>query len=240
MPVIQDYRSFQGRHYETGTIRNVLAHQGAKMPHTGDPISEALLLGISGGIAVGYFTFEYAGLDALVSLVTRYSFDPMDVIFERLAIPLDWYETTSTNRISAKLTEAISAGKPVIFWGEIANFGYAGLSRAERFWGKLPVVVYGYDTDSHLVYLADRSRVPLTISTEELLGTSEGTGKNRFKAVILGNPSQEKIASAVEAGIRACVSLFLEQPLKGPKVNFGLDGLMKWADLLVDTKDSKG
>ena len=50
---------FTGRHWETGSIHNALAVQGIKAPHTGQPYSEALLLGVSGGIAFGYFTFEY-------------------------------------------------------------------------------------------------------------------------------------------------------------------------------------
>ena len=52
---------FEGRHWETGSICNALALQDVIAPHTGQPFSEALLLGVSGGIAFGYFTFEYTG-----------------------------------------------------------------------------------------------------------------------------------------------------------------------------------
>ena len=48
---------FDGRHWETGSIHNALVLQGILAPHTGKPYSEALLLGVSGGIAFGYFTF---------------------------------------------------------------------------------------------------------------------------------------------------------------------------------------
>ena len=50
-------RQFTGRHWETGSIHNAFAMQGIKAPHTGRPYSEALLLGISGGIPFGDFTF---------------------------------------------------------------------------------------------------------------------------------------------------------------------------------------
>jgi hypothetical protein len=63
-----------GRHSETGSIHNALALQGIKAPHTGKPYSEALLLGISGGIAFGYFTFEYKGYLPHVALLTRNTF----------------------------------------------------------------------------------------------------------------------------------------------------------------------
>ena len=47
------------------------ALQGVKAPHTGKSYSEALLLGVRGGIAFGYFTFEYKGYLAHVALLRR-------------------------------------------------------------------------------------------------------------------------------------------------------------------------
>ena len=57
MPTLTDYSSFAGRHYETGTIHNFYAARNVQAPHTNQPYSEALLLGISGGITFGYFSF---------------------------------------------------------------------------------------------------------------------------------------------------------------------------------------
>jgi hypothetical protein len=45
-------KNFNGRHSETGSIHNALALQGVTAPHTGEPYSEAFLLGVSGGIAL--------------------------------------------------------------------------------------------------------------------------------------------------------------------------------------------
>src|SRR5262249_1840341 len=39
---------------------------------------------------------------------------------------------------------------------------------------------------------------------------------------------------------RACVGLFIDKPPKGPKANFGLAALKKWADLLTTARDNKG
>lgn len=57
MPILADYCQFTGLHWETGTVRNYLDYCGAKAPHTGEPYSEALLMGISGGAVMGYFVF---------------------------------------------------------------------------------------------------------------------------------------------------------------------------------------
>ena len=86
MPVLANFTQFGGRYWDTASIRNALDYQGAKAPHTGQPYTEAMLLGISGGIAFGYFTFHYDGYDPQVNLLTRNTFEPMETIFNRLGI----------------------------------------------------------------------------------------------------------------------------------------------------------
>ena len=51
------HTQFPGRSFETGTISNALFCQGVTAPHTGRFYSEALLLGVSGGIAFAYMVF---------------------------------------------------------------------------------------------------------------------------------------------------------------------------------------
>jgi len=67
---------FPGRSFDTGTLCNVLFSRGIIAPHTGNPYSEALLLGVSGGIAFAYMVFQYKGWPAHVSLLTRNTFQP--------------------------------------------------------------------------------------------------------------------------------------------------------------------
>ena len=69
---IEGYSQFGGTHWETGSIRNVLAHQGVA-DGDGEPLSEALLMGIAGGISVLYFVFEYEGHEPQVFIGTRYA-----------------------------------------------------------------------------------------------------------------------------------------------------------------------
>lgn len=44
MPILSDYSQFDGRHWETGSVHNVLAYQGVRVPKTSQPISEAMLM----------------------------------------------------------------------------------------------------------------------------------------------------------------------------------------------------
>ena len=45
MPTLPNFHHFAGSHWESGTLHNVYAYLGVKAPHTGEPYSEALLLG---------------------------------------------------------------------------------------------------------------------------------------------------------------------------------------------------
>ena len=49
-----------GSNPATTALRSLLAHHGVVAPHSGRPFSEAMLLGIAGGIGAGVFTFHYA------------------------------------------------------------------------------------------------------------------------------------------------------------------------------------
>ena len=102
MPTLENFTQFQGNYWDTASIRNALDYQGAKAPHTGQPYSEAMLLGISGGITFGYFTFHYQGYDPQVNLLTRNTFDPMERIFDRLKLPRDLRRSTSANKGEAE------------------------------------------------------------------------------------------------------------------------------------------
>jgi hypothetical protein len=111
---------FTGRHWETGSIHNALAQQGFLAPHTGKPFSEALLLGVSGGITFGYFTFEYKGFLPHLALLTRNTFDPVPTILERLGIAQDVRQTNRAETAEKNLIEVLdtslcpySLGRPV-------------------------------------------------------------------------------------------------------------------------------
>src|SRR5688572_27184314 len=98
-----DTHTFAGRHWETGSLQNALAWRGVKAPHSGTPYPEALLLGVSGGITVGYFIFEYTGLLPHVALLTRNTFDPLDTVLERLGIAQDVQQTTNAKIAASNL-----------------------------------------------------------------------------------------------------------------------------------------
>lgn len=237
MPMLANYHEFAGRHYETGTIRNALAYQGVKAPHTGEPVSEALLLGISGGITVGYFTFEYEGYLPHLALLTRNTFNPLEALLERLAIPQEVYRTDNAKKGEANLIEVLEGGKPAVIWADMFSLPYNALPYDEMNWAMLPALVYGHQDG--LAYLADRSGVALTVPTETLSVARGRVKKNEFRIVTLDAPDWKRLPAAVTQGIWQAVSLFTEAPPTGKRDNFGLAALQHWANMLTNTRNKQ-
>ena len=238
MTVLADYTQFDDVHWETGTIRNVLAYQGVRAPHTGKPYSEALLLGVSGGAAFGYFLFDYQENTPIISLITRNTFNPMDNICERLGIPQTILQTNNPNKGWANLLEVLEGGRPAIVWADMYNLPYNALPCDENNWGMMPVVVYG--VDSPQVYIADRSQTPLSVPVEEFEKARARIKKFKFRVVSLNPPSERKLASAVQNGLWQCIRLYTEMPPKGARHNFGFAAYQRWGEMLTNRRNPQG
>lgn len=237
MTMLPNYTCFEGRYWETASIRSALAYQGVKPPHTNAPISEALLMGISGGAAIGYFSFAYQGYDPHVALLTRSTFDPVDHLCERLGIVREVRQSTRPDKGVQNVLEALEEGKPAVVWADTFTLPYNALSSEDGMWVMMPVVVYGLDGET--AHLADRSSVSLDLAAEVLAAARARTQDNRHKMMTVDLPDLSKLPRAVEKGIHACISLYTETPPKGAKHNFGLDALQRWIKLLTKDTDKQ-
>ncbi len=238
MPTLANYTQFEGRYWDTASIRNALDYQGVKAPHTGEPYTEAMLLGISGGVTFGYFTFHYKGYDPQVNLLTRNTFDPVERIFDRLKLPRDLRQTTSADKGRQNLIDALEEGCAVVASPDMWLLPYNALAYDEGMWGGMPLVIYGYEPDKGEAYISDRSRVPLTVGTADLDRARGRIKKERQRLILLGAPDDRQLPDAIRAGIADCVALMTEKPPKGSAKNFGLRALQHWADMLA--KKGKG
>ena len=210
---------FTGRHYETGSIQNALAMQGVKAPHTGKPYSEALLLGISGGIAFGYFTFEYKGYLPHVAMLPRNTFSPFTTILERLGIAQDIQQTNKAEIAERNLTQALESGLFPLVWADQFSLPYNDLSPADMMWNMIPSLAI--ETDGQSVAMVDRSSQPFHVSMRELTKARGRVKEDKNKLMTLDAPQTTKLAAAVHKGICQTISLFTEEPPKGGRDNFG-------------------
>jgi hypothetical protein len=235
MTTLMDYHSFDGRHPETGSVHNILAYQGVTAPHTGQPYSEAFLLGVSGGIAFGYFTFDYAGYDPILALLTRNTFDPLQTMLERLGIRQTRLQSNQPDVGEKNLEKILANDRPALVWVDQYSLPYNGYPIQEKNWDVQPVVVYGLEGGK--AYLADRSRCSLEISIQALAAARSRVKKFKNRVVALDPPEEHKLTAAVVQGIQQCIRLYTEKPPRGTIDNFGLAALQKWAKMLTNTRN---
>jgi hypothetical protein len=226
-----------GRHWETGSIHNALALQGVKAPHTGRPYSEALLLGVSGGIAFGYFTFEYKGYLPHVALLTRNTFNPFPTILERLGIAQDIQQTNKPEIAEKNLRHALESGLYPILWADQFSLPYNCLPVDEPMWGMMPILAL--ETDGGSVTVADRSSQPFQMSIEDLTKARGRVKDDKYRLITLDAPQTAKLAGAVHKGICQAISLFTEEPPRGGRDNFGFAAYEKLAGLLVNIRNKQ-
>ncbi len=236
MPVLNDYEQFNGLHWETGTVRNFLDYRGVRNPYTGEPYTEAFYLGVSGGAVMGYFSFAYEGYAPMARILTRNTFDPMDTLLSRLGVVQNLLRTSKPEKGKANLVDTLKSGQPAIVWADTYSLPYNALPTDSGMWSMFPILVYGYDEQKERVWVADRARVPLMVTPDELEAARARVKKDKFQILTLDPPLPEKIPGAVKAGIWDCIKLFTEKPPKGSKNNFGLAAYRWWSDLLVKPK----
>jgi hypothetical protein len=205
------------------------------VPQTKQPYSEALLLGISGGAAFGYFVFDYKGHDPHVALLSRNTFDPLQTLLERLAIPQDLFQTSDPKKGERNLIEVLESGRPAIVWADAFSLPYNSPAADQAIWGMLPILVYGYEDGK--AYIADRSGKPLTSTADELARARARVKKDKFRVLALGAPDPKKLPGAIQKGIWQCIELFTEPPPKGTRDNFGFAAYQKWANMLTNTRN---
>jgi hypothetical protein len=228
--------TYRGRHYETGTLADALTAVGARDPRTGRPYSEALVLGASGGIAFGYFTFEYKGDLPHVALLPRNTFAPFERALDNLAIRREVRETTQAERGERNLRQELDAGNPAIVWADEFSLPYRGLP-TEAMWSMRPLLVVRQDGDDF--WVVDGSREPVRIAAADLLRARARVKKDRFRMMTIERPDEAAIPSRLLDAIRTCVALALDKPPAGSADNFGTSGMRHFAQVLTQTKGTK-
>ncbi len=238
MAKIEKYNAFAGRHWETGSVQNYYASCGLLAPHTGKPYSEALLMGVSGGVVMGYFTFAYDGYDPQARILTRNTFDPFERMLTRLGVGQQVRHTSKADRAQRILLETLEGGEAAIVWADTFSLPYNGLSFDDKNWAILPLLVYGYEVDG-VVTIADRAHVALQVDAGLFDQARGRVKKYKHRLLTLDAPKEDYLDTAVQKGIWDCIKLFLEAPPKGAKTNFGLAAYQHLANMLTKPKQRR-
>jgi hypothetical protein len=238
-----EYLLLGGAHPDTHAIAGVLANRGLLDPDTGQPLSEAMVLGVGGGLGAGYILWEFKTHDS-PSLVLgfRNSWQYPDrwalKVGARLGVPAGLHETSSPRRADQELRAAVGAGVPVIAWADQQLLGYRHLpARLEGFGGP-PVTVYGIDERAGAALVDDRNRAPLTVPLDALAAARARVGSYKHRQLVLDAPAAELDSDGLRRAVREGLAEQVEH-LGQRSDSFALPAFRKWARLLTSSSNAK-
>jgi hypothetical protein len=231
-----------GLHPETAALARVLAHANIAGPH--GPATEALLLGLGGGIGAACFTFEYKGHKASFYVATRcepqyaYGVEFVQTAAERAGATCIVAESTSPAAAKKKLA---AAAKPAIVWLDVASLPWSRKLGGAADLGAMPHVIVVDEIENDTAIVRDLPARPFAIGLAELATARKRlrVGKHRVLSVARGDapdwPAVYRAAIAqCAAGLRG------RTKIKGPMAkNFGIGGLRRWVAALTNPKDAK-
>ena len=242
-PVQRDlaYALRSGQDPDAAALANALAHDGVTDPD-GNPLSEALVFGVAGGLGAGYILWEFHAHRSVTltlgfSNQWQYFARRIRAALDRLGIAVDEHATGGAKGAAQRLDAQIDAGRPVLIWPDRQLLGYWYLPQHLEGHGGHPVVAYGR-RDGRF-HIDDRTLAPLTIAEADLHRARARVGS--YKNLLLdprpepGPLEPERLRGAVIAGIDDCI-----RQLSGASASFSLPAWRKWGRLLTDRRNAKG
>ncbi len=243
MPAIATYRQFGGIHPETAALTNILAAKQIVAPHTGRPFSEAMLLGISGGLGMGYILWEFQehrtehNIKVLVLAFQnswQYPVKYYEALCQRLGLTFSIPATGNTKVATQTLHAALARSTPVVAWVDGASMPYLQLPAAlQGHFGHF-VAVCGTEGDD--VLIDDLAAQPFEVGADGFAAARAriGSFKNRL-LVVEDAAASINLEAAIAQGIAFCA-----EHLSSDSESFSLPAIRKWAKLMTDQKNKKG
>ena len=241
-----------GVHPETSALRSALADLGAIAPHTGEPWTEEMLLGLGGGIGIGVFAFHYAAADfSSFYLGARHLWDDSAAFMReaaaRVGAPIEVLETGSARTAASQLRDVLESGRAAIASVDLEALGYRGVPAELGGGGYHHVLVRAFDSSAGTALVEDLRAEPIEM-TAETLGRARARIKSQRHRLIAVAAPEAGGAPPLEAAIRdALLSAAggldgsLDPAAGGRRGgNFNLDGLATWAKRLHGDRSAEG
>jgi hypothetical protein len=238
------YRLRGGLHPETATLTNVLANQGVISGLTGEPLTEAAILGIGGGLGAGYILWEFQKHSGPVLTVGfrnqwQYPWFPgwTAKTLDRLGIDVDRHEAGGAKGAREALDTRLDAGVPVIVWVDLQSIGTWGLPEEWSGYDGLVVVVIARDPDGRYL-VDDRGRSPFRVSPAVMTAARGRVGSFKYRFVALRTTPGPIAADHLRAAMRAGLEDQVDH-LRSRSDSFSLPAWRKWSRLLTDQRNAK-
>ena len=231
-----------GIHPDTSSLASALANRGMINPTNSRPLSEAMILGVGGGLGAGYILWQFEKRDhGVVTIGFRNNLQYPDRWFrktcERLGVPVEIHETSGEKRAAGHLQDALASGLPAIAYISTADLPYWHLPSEESGWWGHTIVVYGQQSDRFLI--DDRNLKPLSLPGQDL-SASRGRISSYKNRLLVVDPAaveldNDALLQAVESGLADQV-----EHLSSKSDSFSLPAIAKWARMLTDERNPKG
>jgi hypothetical protein len=231
--------------YDAGLWHRVLTQAGVKHPLTGEPMSEALLAGLAGGIGFMVFTFVYEETTT-ATIVTRAHPEPYTANLLARSGAKVMERTTGSARLAADYLDAgLDAGRAVVVRASVAALPWIDADAVEES-DSIDLAVVGEHGDDLLIDDGSGSLTP--ISPEDLAAARARRKKDKhWQAWVPERTGPD--AAALAANVREAIAqttgrLLGTSELEGIPAhfakNFGVAGMNNWAERLRDATTKKG
>ena len=231
--------------YDAGLWHRVLTQAGIKHPLTGEPLSEALLAGLAGGIGFMAFTFVYEETTT-ATVVTRSHPEPYTAnLLARCGAKVT-ERTTGSARLAADYLDAgLDAGRAVVVRVSVGALPWIDSDAVEDS-DSIDLVVVGEHGEDFLIDDGSGSLTP--ISPEDLAAARSRRKKDKHWLAWIpesSSPEAQTLAANVRDAIAQMTGRLLgTSELEGIPThfakNFGIAGMNNWAEKLRDTTTAKG
>lgn len=238
---VPGYPQFGGTQINTAAIRNVIAQAGLHNPATQEPFSEAMIVGLSGGVGFRY-TSAHGRSPPFPLLSGHYEHpqhDPLRRVLARLGAQLQVHETGSRRSAQQALMATLQSGSPALCVVSTAHLPHHGRPADVR---RLPhqlVAVVGAE-DGH-VFVDDVCDRSIPMGAAQLLDARSALRRLRHRQFTVTSGGAPTGALATfRAGIRAALRDTWRLFMHPPNRSYGLEALRKWSQMLCNDRHRSG
>ena len=232
-----------GIHPSTAALTRILAYKKVRNPANEAYYSEAMLLGVGGGLDTGYVLYQFQHLtNPIIVLGFRNLWNQtltfLEQTAQRLNLEVAFKTFTDESEAEKALQYTLKKDDPAIVWVDKASLPYHSLPSGLQGMNTHQVTVYGRDGRLWRLYIDDLSIAPIEIREKIVTAARKKLPEKNFLMMVYkkaGALSKQDLETAIREGIYEC-ALQLTRPIQ----TIGISNLDIWARKLTDRHDHMG
>jgi len=234
----RDYTPGGGLHPETAALTALLTSAGVLDAYGGEPLTEAMVLGIGGGPGFGYIQQASTTPHRHALVIGMHNRWPTAdalhaTLAARLNITFAVAETPSARGAEAALDAAFGLRRPAMVWVDRASLPWYFLDPACV--GLFRHAVVAYVRDARYILVDDRSAFPCKLEKSQLTDARSHAVSDRNRLLTVESFAPYDASAAITAGIRDCAAHLAQGGSSSP-----LSAIRHWAQRMTDAGTPAG